>query len=69
MQPAEIGAIIRVPSGGTKIAQKAQQLPLVEVDYFIQPITRGLLKVGPFFPLAAWRPVYMHTRFPPQATV
>ncbi len=45
MQASEIASIIRVPSAGAKIATKVRTLPLLEVDYFIQPITRGVLKV------------------------
>ena len=46
MQAAEIGVVLRVPSAGGKVASKVETIPLVEVEYFIQPITRGVLKVS-----------------------
>lgn len=45
MSASDIGSIVRVPAAGRAIADAVHSIPLLELEYHLQPITRGVLKV------------------------
>jgi activating signal cointegrator complex subunit 3 len=45
MQSAEIGGLVRAHKFGSKIRQLVERVPWLEVDYRVQPITRGILRI------------------------
>jgi hypothetical protein len=45
MSAADIGALVRVPAAGPKVLSAMRSIPRLDVDYQIQPITRGILRV------------------------
>ena len=45
MTPAEIGDMVRHPRAGDKVKELVSQIPHLELEAKIQPITRGILRI------------------------
>eukprot|EP01138_Halocafeteria_seosinensis_P005687 gb/GECG01005814.1/.p1 GENE.gb/GECG01005814.1/~~gb/GECG01005814.1/.p1 ORF type:complete len:2316 (+),score=249.07 gb/GECG01005814.1/:1-6948(+) len=45
MQSSEIGAMLRHPAAGPKVSKLVRQVPKLDVDVKVQPVTRGILRV------------------------